>query len=99
MFKWLTQLLRKVERCDHGGGLLSRQDYDLVSTEVVGATLGRDLLPTRLTRSIRRCRKCGQDYEFRGVLPRSIEDQFYAHCYDESGWPVDEAGNRLPIAD
>lgn len=85
-------LVGKQRLCDH-----PTEAWECRQT-VMGVTLGGSVLggigPTRLYRFSRLCGACGHFQTSEGILPAAVEA---GKPHDENGWPLDEAGNQLPV--
>lgn len=75
---------------------LCRHDRKLVGSEVTGATCNWAGQPAREWRFNYECKKCGRLSSQGGYI---IPGDRVRHpgAYNATGWPIDEAGNKLKI--
>ncbi len=73
-----------------------KHDWEFLGTKVKGVTLSWAATPVRNFDFNYRCRKCQKEKSEQGYLYG--DRRLNPECYGEDGWPIDENGNRLPIA-
>ncbi len=73
-------------------------DWKLLRSRVTGATLGWSLKPERQFAFDYECTKCGHTKVEDGfVVPG--DRRRHPEAYNDDGWPIDEHGNKLEIAE
>jgi hypothetical protein len=91
MRRWLARLRCALTGHDYDEDRIFRRSFvDGGPTGFV--VLGWDLLPHRELQRTERCLRCGLLRTTRGLHVSGRES-----VCDESGWPIDAAGRRLPI--
>lgn len=77
--------------------LLCRHDYEYQGRTVRGATLSWSMRPTRSFNNIYKCSRCGHIREVGGIAWG--DSRCHPNAYGADGWPLDENGEKLKIAD
>ena len=78
--------------------LLCFHKFDLKCTRIDGATVGWSGKPDRLYSFIYKCRRCGKNKVESGFVVFG-DKEIHPEAYNERGWPIDENGKELPIAE
>ena len=78
------------KRCKH--------QYKVLNRIITGVTLSWGLKPTRQFTFHSKCKLCGHKKTETGMIFISDRED-NPECYDASGWPIDEHGRKLEIAE
>jgi hypothetical protein len=73
------------------------KNHEAIRSECLGAHLSWAAQPEPITRYTMRCKDCGKQWQTQGYVPRHIA-RMLGQKYDETGWPLDESGERLGMA-